>query len=208
MKKRLQKQKAKTDLSIMSCAVKLIVGLGNPGSEYAETRHNAGFWLLDDLIAPGMQFLADKKAQGDLARMELGSCDVRLLKPMLFMNRSGESVAAVCRYFNVEPEALLVAHDELDLEPGVARFKKGGGHGGHNGLRDIIRHVGTQNFQRLRIGIGHPGHRNEVANYVLKRPGTTDHNLIRQAIVQSLSVLPDWVSGQADLAMRQLHGQT
>lgn len=160
---------------------KLVVGLGNPGGEYTETRHNAGFWLVERIADHfGVHFSPDSKSAGELARVQRGPLDMRLLKPTTFMNRSGESVLAVCQYFKIDPAELLVVHDELDLPPGAVKVKQAGGHGGHNGLRDIARVIGN-NYWRLRVGIGHPGHRDRVSPWVLSRPSRADGELIEAA---------------------------
>jgi len=168
---------------------KLIVGLGNPGAEYSETRHNAGFWLVDRIAEHyGCRFSPDAKSAGDLARVQRGSLDLRLLKPTTFMNRSGVSVLAVCQYFKIEPAELLVVHDELDLPPGSVKLKWAGGHGGHNGLRDIARVIGSD-YWRIRVGIGHPGHRDRVSPWVLARPQRADEESIHTAIDRVMSAL-------------------
>lgn len=186
--------------------LRLIVGLGNPGSEHARTRHNAGFWFIDALAAAeGARFGAESKLHGQTAKLHLGSESIWLLKPSTFMNRSGTSVAAALRYWKIEPEQMLVAHDELDLPTGAARLKFDGGHGGQNGLRDIIAHLGHAKFHRLRVGIGHPGHKDQVTNWVLGRPGKVDENAMLDAIACALQVLPLAVRGDFNEAMKQLH---
>ncbi|BEV73281.1 MULTISPECIES: aminoacyl-tRNA hydrolase [unclassified Paludibacterium] len=188
-------------------AIKLVVGLGNPGPEYQRTRHNAGFWLLDELAWDYKQtFRAESKFFGEAARASLpGGGDLWLLKPATFMNLSGQAVVALARFYKILPNEILVVHDELDLPPGSARFKQGGGHGGHNGLRDIIAKLGTQDFWRLRLGIGHPGDRNEVVNFVLKKPRAEEQTAIDEAIVASLRVLPQALAGDMAGAMKTLH---
>jgi PTH1 family peptidyl-tRNA hydrolase len=186
--------------------LRLIVGLGNPGSEHARTRHNAGFWFIDALAAAeGARFGTESKLHGQTAKLHLASESIWLLKPSTFMNRSGTSVAAALRYWKIEPEQMLVAHDELDLPTGAARLKFDGGHGGQNGLRDIIAHLGHAKFHRLRVGIGHPGHKDQVTNWVLGRPGKVDENAMLDAIACSLQVLPLAVRGDFNEAMKQLH---
>ncbi len=186
-------------------AFKLIVGLGNPGSKYEETRHNAGFFLLDDLArAHNATFQSEKKFHGEAARCLIGSRDVRLLKPATFMNLSGESVQAMASFFRIEPDEILVAHDELDLPPGTVRLKKGGGHGGHNGLRDIIQHLG-KDFWRIRLGIGHPGNAKQVASFVLKRAPSSEAELLTKAIDEVIVQVPDIVAGDTAKAMNALH---
>lgn len=184
---------------------KLIVGLGNPGAKYEETRHNAGFFLLDEIARGyGASFSPEKKFQGDTARVMIDSRDVRLLKPTTFMNLSGTSVMAMANFYRVEPEQILVAHDELDLLPGTVRLKKGGGHGGHNGLRDIIKHLG-RDFWRVRLGIGHPGDAKQVSNFVLKRAPKSESELLLQSIDDVMRELPNIVADRIDKAMNTLH---
>jgi PTH1 family peptidyl-tRNA hydrolase len=186
--------------------LRLIVGLGNPGAEHARTRHNAGFWFIDALAAQaGARFGLESKLHGETAKAQIGGQNVWLLKPATFMNLSGRSVAAALRYWKIEPEECLLAHDELDLDPGTARLKFDGGHGGQNGLRDIMGHLGHGKFHRLRIGIGHPGHRDQVTPWVLGRPSATDETAILDGIGRALHVLPLAVDGQFDKAMQQLH---
>ena len=172
----------------MSADIRLIVGLGNPGPEYEQTRHNAGFWFIEELARTfSAPLTADSKYQGITARLAAPYQDVRLLMPTTFMNRSGFSVGAMATFFKVTPEQILVVHDELDLAPGIARFKQGGGHGGHNGLRDIIRALGNNNnFHRLRIGIGHPGHKDRVTPHVLGKPPAADREAINKSIDDSV----------------------
>ncbi|XKE46652.1 aminoacyl-tRNA hydrolase [Halomonas organivorans] len=187
--------------------VKAIIGLANPGTEYEATRHNAGAWLLEALARDsGAELRPDKKFLGRYARIRLGDQDLHLLEPTTFMNRSGGAVAALVQFFKLAPGELLVAHDELDLPPGTARYKTGGGHGGHNGLRDIIRALGNdKSFHRLRIGIGHPGDARLVTNYVLGRPGKADRSAIDAAIDECLATLPQAVAGDWTRAMQRLH---
>ena len=186
--------------------LRLIVGLGNPGPEHANTRHNAGFRFVDALAAQaGMRFGLESKLFGETAKADIGGRTVWLLKPATFMNLSGKSVAAALRYWKIEPEEMLVAHDELDLPPGVARLKFDGGHGGQNGLRDTIQHLGHGRFHRLRIGIGHPGHKDRVTGWVLGRPGKDDAVLIDRAIDDALAVMPLVAAGDVNEAMKRLH---
>ena len=186
--------------------LRLIVGLGNPGPEHARTRHNAGFWFADALAAQaGARFGLESKLFGETAKVEIAGQSVWLLKPATFMNLSGKSVTAALRYWKIEPEQMLVAHDELDLPPGVARFKFDGGHGGQNGLRDIIRLLGHGKFHRLRVAIGHPGHKDKVTPWVLGRPGQADEALILRAIDDALAALPLAVQGNMMDAMTRLH---
>ncbi|MFN3843268.1 MAG: aminoacyl-tRNA hydrolase [Rehaibacterium terrae] len=186
--------------------LRLIVGLGNPGPEYARTRHNAGFWFLDALAGQaGVRFGLDAKLHGESGKADIGRRTVWLLKPATFMNRSGQSVAAALRYFKIAPDECLVVHDELDLPPGAARLKFDGGHGGQNGLRDIIQHLGHGKFHRLRIGIGHPGHKDKVTPWVLGRPGKDDEAAMLRAVDDALAVLPLAVAGDFSEAMKRLH---
>lgn len=187
--------------------VKAIIGLANPGTEYAATRHNAGAWLLDALLRDaGDSLRPEKKFLGRYARIRLGNHELHLLEPTTFMNRSGGAVAALCQFFKLAPNELLVAHDELDLPPGVARYKTGGGHGGHNGLRDTISALGgSKDFHRLRIGIGHPGDSRQVTSYVLGRPGKAERSAIDAAIDECLATLPQAIAGDWARAMNRLH---
>lgn len=186
--------------------VRLIVGLGNPGPQYASTRHNVGYWLVDALAARnGGQFRLESKFHGSLCRLTVSGQDLRLLKPMTFMNRSGRSLGAVARYFDIPPEQVLVAHDELDLPAGALRLKLGGGHAGHNGLRDIINALGTRDFRRLRIGIDHPGDRGQVVNYVLTRASREDEGRICGALDEAAFCLADLIAGDFQKAMNRLH---
>jgi PTH1 family peptidyl-tRNA hydrolase len=179
----------------MPSALKLVVGLGNPGAEYSETRHNAGFWFCARLAETlGVTLAREARFHGlaGLAR----SAGAWLLTPQTFMNRSGQSVAALMRFYRIEPAELLVVHDELDIPPGQLRLKFGGGLGGHNGLKDITAHLGTQDYWRLRVGIGHPGDRNEVAHYVLKPPRREEREAIDQALNRALGLWPKVLAGQ------------
>ena len=187
--------------------IQLIVGLGNPGSEYERTRHNAGQDFVEELASSlGASLVNDNKYSGLTARVTYQGRDLRLLIPTTYMNRSGQSVGAMANFFKIEPAAILVAHDELDLAPGIARFKQGGGHGGHNGLRDIIAALGNnQNFPRLRLGIGHPGVAAMVANFVLKRAPTSEQELIDDAIARAIKCMPDALKGDWNTAMKNLH---
>ena len=186
--------------------LRLIVGLGNPGSEHARTRHNAGFWFIDALAEQaGVRFGLDSKLFGEIAKVDIAGQPVWLLKPATFMNLSGKSIAAALRYWKIEPEEMLVAHDELDLPPGVARLKFDGGHGGQNGLRDTMRLLGHGKFHRLRIGIGHPGHKDKVTPWVLGKPGRDDEAGILRAIDDAIGVLPLVVQGNHMDAMTRLH---
>ena len=185
--------------------IRLIVGLGNPGANYHSTRHNAGFWLLDEIARDFSASLNnDTRFHGETGKIRAAGKDIQLLKPSTFMNRSGQAVGALSRYFKIEPTQILVMHDELDLEPGDNRLKKSGGHGGHNGLRDIINHIG-RDFYRLRIGIGHPGDRNQVVNYVLKNPSSDDLGKIEDAMRRTLDIIPTLLQGHFEKAMQALH---
>ena len=191
----------------METPVELIVGLGNPGSNYDRTRHNAGADLVLELAKSYQVAMKhESKFFGDTAKINIDGRDVRLLIPTTFMNRSGQSVAALARFYQVPVEAILVVHDELDIAPGAARFKKGGGHGGHNGLRDIVQSLANnKSFARLRIGIGHPGDARQVADYVLKKASPSDQQLISNSIDDALRTLPLAISGQWERAMTALH---
>jgi len=187
-------------------SVRLIVGLGNPGPEYAQTQHNAGFWFVDRIADHyRCRLHHEPKFHADVARCELKGHDCRLQKPTTFMNRSGGPVAALAGFFRIPRSEILVVHDELDLPPGTARLKRGGGHGGHNGLRDLIAHLGGNDFLRLRIGIGHPGHRDQVIDYVLHRASADQQLRIEEAMDQALEVMPMAVSGELERAMHKLH---
>ena len=186
-------------------ALQIIVGLGNPGPEHRLTRHNAGFWFVDALArAHGGQFRPHSRYQGEVCRVTLEGRDVVLLKPQTYMNRSGHSIRSLLDYVKAPVGEMLVVHDELDLEPGVARFKLGGGHGGHNGLRDTITHCGAD-FWRLRLGIGHPGDRSQVIDYVLQRAAPADEQAIIEGIGASLEALTVFLRDGAEKAMKLLH---
>lgn len=190
-------------------AVQLIVGLGNPGPEYDQTRHNAGALFVERLAdSQRINLSLDKKYFGLVGKFSHQGRDVRLLIPTTFMNRSGQAVAALANFFRIPPEAILVAHDELDMPPGVAKLKLGGGHGGHNGLRDIIAQLGNQNnFYRLRLGIGHPGHSSMVSNFVLGRAPRSEQDLLDTSIDFALGTLPEILAGDWSKAMHKLHSQ-
>jgi PTH1 family peptidyl-tRNA hydrolase len=184
----------------------LIAGLGNPGCKYAETRHNAGFWFLDRLAGRcGASLRLQTRLQAEVARVQLHGQDCVLCRPTTFMNHSGLAIRAVSDYFRVPVSRLLVAYDELDLPVGVSRLRQGGGHGGHNGLRDIFRHMPDHDFLRLRIGIGHPGSKEAVTGYVLGRPSADEERLMRESIEEAIAVLPDVLGGQLSRAMKSLH---
>jgi PTH1 family peptidyl-tRNA hydrolase len=186
----------------------LIAGLGNPGSKYSLTRHNAGFWFLDALhrnagIEPG--FRPQAKVHAEVCRSRLHGSDCIFAKPAVFMNHSGQSIRALVDYYRVPVENLLVAYDDLDLPPGTIRLKQGGGHGGHNGLRDIFRHMESTDFMRLRIGIGHPGLKEAVTGYVLSRATASEEQLIMGSIGDAIAVMPDLLSGNLAKATKDLH---
>jgi len=186
--------------------LRLIVGLGNPGPEHARTRHNAGFWFVDALASQeGGRFGLESKLFGETCKVSIAGQPVWLLKPATYMNASGKSVAAALRYWKIAPEEALLAHDELDLPPGAARLKFDGGHGGQNGLRDTMHLLGHGRFHRLRIGIGHPGHKDRVTPWVLGKPGRDDEAAILRAIDDALAVLPLAVAGDFNEAMKRLH---
>ena len=189
----------------MSEPIKLIVGLGNPGDEYRGTRHNAGADFVEALArAHGASLQPESKFYGMAGRIQSAGMDLRLLIPMTYMNRSGQAVSAMAKFFKLDAKQILVAHDELDFEPGVARFKEAGGHGGHNGLRDISKAMGPD-YLRLRIGIGHPGSAPQVTNYVLKPPSRSDRELIDGSIEDAINALPLLAAGEWAKATHQLH---
>ncbi|CZX11002.1 aminoacyl-tRNA hydrolase [Enterobacter hormaechei] len=187
--------------------IKLIVGLANPGAEYAATRHNAGAWYVD-LLAERLRapLREEPKFCGYTSRINLAGADVRLLVPTTFMNLSGKAVAAMATFYRINPDEILVAHDELDLPPGVAKFKLGGGHGGHNGLKDIISKLGNNpNFHRLRVGIGHPGDKNKVVGFVLGKPPVSEQKLIDEAVDEAARCTEIWLQDGLTKATNRLH---
>ena len=190
----------------------LIAGLGNPGPSYEQTRHNAGFWFADALAEnAGKKFKLEAKFHASVCKLSLSipagaTHECWVLKPTTFMNRSGQAINSLATFYKIPVTNILVVHDDLDLPVGTVRVKQGGGHGGHNGLRDIIAHLGDD-FLRLRIGIGHPGKGNDVTNYVLNSPPKQEETLIRDAMSEALAVLPSLVSGDTERAMQQLHSQ-
>lgn len=188
--------------------IRLIVGLANPGAQYAETRHNAGSWFVIRLAeALGLRFQADSKAPALIARTSIAGEDLRLLIPTTFMNHSGRAVGAIAGFYKITPDEILVAHDELDLGPGQIRLKTGGGHGGHNGLRDTISALGNQNgFHRLRVGIGHPGDRDQVTGFVLGKAPRSEQELIDRAIDEALRLRDTLLNGDLPRVMNQLNG--
>ncbi|MBW0148808.1 aminoacyl-tRNA hydrolase [Marinobacter arenosus] len=190
----------------MAQDIVMVVGLGNPGPDYENTRHNAGALFVEALARHAGQTLRpEKKYHGLYARIQLHGLDLHLLNPSTFMNRSGLSIKALADFFKISPEQILVAHDELDLPPGTAKLKKGGGHGGHNGLRDTIAHLGTNDFQRLRLGIGHPGDSRKVTGFVLGRLGKKETEDLTAVFDEVMRVLPDAASGKLAAAMNRLH---
>ncbi|WP_257295086.1 aminoacyl-tRNA hydrolase [Endozoicomonas sp. YOMI1] len=188
-------------------SIRLVVGLGNPGAQYEDTRHNAGFWYVEQLArSHGAILQPEKKFFGMTARVLIGGQEVRLLNPTTFMNRSGQAVGAMATFFKIPPESILVVHDELDLPAGVGRLKQGGGHGGHNGLRDIIASLGnSREFLRLRLGIGHPGNSKDVVNYVLTKPSVAERQKIDAVIDESIRVTPEALNGKRSKAVQELH---
>jgi PTH1 family peptidyl-tRNA hydrolase len=192
-----------------SAPIRLIVGLGNPGAEYEQTRHNAGFWLVDQLARGELR--KESRFNALAAKTRIAGGEVWLLEPQTFMNRSGQTVSAIARFFKISPDELLVVHDELDLAPGIAKLKKGGSSGGHNGLKDISAALGTQDYWRLRIGIGHPRElqlKQAVVDFVLHRPRAEEQSLIDRSISESLAIIPLLCEGRHEQAMLELHTQT
>ena len=186
--------------------ISLIAGLGNPGSGYAQTRHNAGYWFLDALQRRTVfSYRSETRFRAELADILVGGQKLRLLRPTTWMNESGGPVSAVARYFGIEPAQVLVVHDDLDLPPGIARLKRAGGHGGHNGLRSIFQELGSQDFARLRLGIGHPGSPDDVTDYVLRTPSADDRNAIGDVIERTLDLFNGIAMGDWEKVMNQLH---
>lgn len=186
--------------------IRLLVGLGNPGPEYDDTRHNAGFWWVDEVARKlGASLAHDRNYHGFVARVNRPNGPVWLLQPQTYMNLSGKSVAALARFFKILPDEILVAHDELDILPGQMKMKLGGSHAGHNGLKDIQAQLGSADFWRLRLGIGHPGVKAEVVNYVLRKPPLSERELIDQCIVRSMDALDLLLAGEMDKAMMKIH---
>jgi PTH1 family peptidyl-tRNA hydrolase len=195
-------------MAVRSIDLKVIVGLGNPGPKYTETRHNAGFWFIEEVARKySATFRSENKFHGEVAKISLEGKDIWLLKPDTFMNRSGLAVQSLLSFYRITAEQLLVAHDEIDLPPGTAKLKTGGGHGGHNGLRDIISQLGTNDFHRLRIGVGHPGSKDQVVDYVLHNASRDDRILIDRDIDDAVSVMPELASGALERAMQKLHSK-
>lgn len=190
----------------MTEGIQLIVGLGNPGAEYEDTRHNAGFWWVDEICREhGVTLASESKFFGRAGKLKLGGREAWLLQPATFMNASGRAVAALARFYRIAPHNILVVHDELDLLPGNVKLKRGGGNGGHNGLKDISAQLGTPDYWRLRLGIGHPGEKSAVVNFVLKPPVKDEAVLIGNTIDQSTRMLPLLLEGSFEAAMLKLH---
>lgn len=187
--------------------IQLIVGLANPGSEYAATRHNAGAWFVEQLAESLHTSLRlENKFHSLVGNVKIAGHSCWLLIPTTFMNHSGQAVKTFANYYQIPPENILVAHDELDFSPGIIKLKQGGGHAGHNGLRDIVAHLHNNNFYRLRLGIGHPGNRDQVTDYVLSRPNNSDRELIFQVIDKAIGLLPSLLAGKIQSVMQELHG--
>ncbi|HEV2322250.1 MAG TPA: aminoacyl-tRNA hydrolase [Gammaproteobacteria bacterium] len=191
----------------MAAAIQLVVGLGNPGADYVMTRHNVGWWFVDALArAHGGSFSAERKFSGEVCRINVGGHDLRLLKPTTFMNRSGQSVKALAAYLKVPTEAILVAHDDLDLPYGSVRLKRGGGAGGHNGLKDVTAHMG-EDYARLRFGIAHPAGSRDVIDYVLERATAAEESAIMESVGAAVAALPDLLEGRDEKVMQALHSR-
>ena len=187
-------------------AIKLICALGNPGDQYAQTRHNAGFWFLGKLSSAENTGLSlNSRFKSLVGDFRHGANVVRLIAPQTFMNKSGEALVPFAKFYQIQPDEILVVHDEIDLLPGFSKFKTGGGHGGHNGLRDIIRLLGSKDFHRLRIGVGHPGDKSKVVSYVLNRPSSAEAQMIDASIDKALQVMPQILDGEFAAAMNTLH---
>ncbi len=186
--------------------ISLIAGLGNPGPDYEATRHNVGYWFVNELCSQyNLKLKLESRFKGEVGSTNINGTPVWVFRPSTFMNESGESIGPLMRYFGIEPEALLVVHDDLDLESGIVRLKNGGGHGGHNGLRDLIKHLGSANFCRLRIGISHPGNPDAVTNYVLHRPPVKERSEILSSIEYSIGFIGQIVKGNHAFVMNDLH---
>jgi len=191
--------------NVISC----VVGLGNPGPKYEDTRHNVGFWFVDRLAREyGAVMRSENKFSGELARIRTDVGECWLLKPMTYMNNSGRAVSALAKFYKIPVEQMLVVHDELDLAPGVMRLKKSGGHGGHNGLRDICSAMASKDFYRARVGIGHPGHKDGVTDYVLSRPYKAEQEAIDSGLDEVMRLWPQIQSGDFQAAMNALHSVT
>ena len=195
-------------MSVRSIDLKVIVGLGNPGSKYTETRHNAGFWFIEEVARKySATFRSEKKFHGEVAKVSIEGKDIWLLKPGTFMNGSGLAVKSLLSFYQITVDQLLVAHDEIDLPPGTIKLKTGGGHGGHNGLRDIINQMASKDFHRLRIGVGHPGTKEQVVDFVLHNASRNERDLIDADIDAAVQVTPDLASGALEQAMQKLHSK-
>jgi len=189
----------------MSTHVSIIAGLGNPEERYAQTLHNAGFWIVDEIARRwDARFKYEKRFDADIGKVTIGANQVWLIKPQSYMNLSGGPVRAILDYYRLPAEQLLVAHDEIDLPPGTVRLKRSGGHGGHNGLRDLIQHCG-KDFTRLRIGVGHPGQKNQVTGYVLKRATGDVDAILQKSVVEAVDIIPVLIERGLDEAMKALH---
>jgi len=190
---------------VAALPLKLIVGLGNPGAQYARTRHNAGWWFVDALLAQQRgAWRHEAQHQVDVARVRIDESELWLAKPTAFMNRSGAPVSALAHFYRIAPPEILIVHDDIDLPPGVARLKHGGGHGGHNGVRDVIAHIGAE-FWRLRLGVGHPGAKDLVLDAVLDRPTGAEQQMIDEAVQRALEAVPELLRAGAQKAMNRLH---
>lgn len=188
--------------------IKFIVGLKNPGSEYAKTRHNAGAWFIDELAHKySLNFKLEKKFHLEVAELSIGNSRLFIAKPITYMNESGIAIGGFAKFFQIQANEILVAHDELDFAPGIVRLKEGGGHGGHNGLRDIFSRLGSQDFYRLRIGIGHPGDRNKVVGYVLQAPTINEKIEIEHAIDRAIAVMPEIWTNNMPRAIQALNSE-
>ncbi len=186
--------------------IQIIAGLGNPGNEYEKTRHNAGFWFIDQIINHyNLTLKTESRFSADIAKLNTSSGNIWLIKPMNFMNRSGQSIAQLARFYKIPAEQILVVHDELDLSPGTVKLKKGGGHGGHNGLRDTISQLGSKDFYRLRLGIGHPGSKEQVVGFVLGKTPKSEKTLVDTAIDKAIDSIEPILQGDMQKAMNQLH---
>ncbi len=195
-------------MSIAATGIRLIVGLGNPGLEYAQTRHNAGSWFLHEVASQyHAELTYNKKLFGDTAKVMIAGQPVHLFNPSTYMNESGKAVLAIAYYYKISPEEILVAHDELDFNVGTSKIKLGGGHGGHNGLRDIANRLQSKDFLRLRIGIAHPGHKDRVTGYVLSKPSANDRIKIDHSINSAIQIIEPLVKGQFEQACLELHSE-
>lgn len=187
-------------------SIQLVVGLANPGPRYSGTRHNAGGWLVEQLVSDFHEQLRNEtKFHANICRIKIDDHQCWALIPTTYMNESGRAVAAMMKFYKIPPEDVLVAHDDVDFPPGVVKFKQSGGHGGHNGIRDVINHLHSKNFHRLRIGVGHPGIKEQVPDYVLKEPSRTHRKMIDDAIDRALQVVPEYITGDQQKAIRELH---